>query len=789
MAQVISMRGGRSFSDKLKPLGTVRAAVLAVALGAGAGVATLPQVAWAQTYAFSTVSIEGNQRVEPGTILSYANIARGQTVTAAQLNDAYQRILGSGLFETVDIIPQGSRLVIRVVEFPTINRIVFEGNRRIKDEELAQVIKSQSRRVFSPRQAEADAQTIAEAYSTEGRVSARVQAKVIRRSENRVDLVFEVFEGGAIEVERITFVGNGNYSDRRLRRVLDTKQAGLLRAIIRSDTFIEDRIEFDRQLLRDFYQSRGYVDFRITGVNAELSQERDGYFVTFNVEEGQQFRFGAVEVTSDLPEVDVEAFQRVVKVRDGVVYSPSLVENEIARLERLAIREGLNFVRVEPRITRNDRDLTLDVEFILTRGERIFVERIDIEGNTTTLDRVVRRQFRVVEGDPFNPRAIRESAERIRALGYFSKADVEAREGSTPQQVIVDVDVEEQPTGTLSFGGSYSTTNGFGAAVSFSERNFLGRGQILSFSINTSDSSRQYAFSFVEPAFLSRDLTFGVGINYSETDNLEAEFDTANGVFQPFFEFPLSENTRMNLRYTLTYSEVAQPDPTANVGSIILAESALGDRTDSSVGYTISYDTRRSGLNPNAGVLLEFGQDFAGLGGDSTYVKSSLKAIAQTKVFNEEVTLRASFEAGAVEFSRNTSRVTDRYLLGPRIMRGFEYGGIGPREVGGKIDDPLGGKYFAVARFEAEFPLGLPEEYGISGGLFYDIGSLWGLDTTATGPGTRVVSEDFSARHVIGFSIFWDSALGPLRLNFSEALVKEDFDKPRGFDLTVSTNF
>ncbi|MDJ0822191.1 MAG: outer membrane protein assembly factor BamA, partial [Paracoccaceae bacterium] len=585
------------------------------------------------------------------------------------------------------------------------------------------------------------------------------------------------------------FVGNGNYSDRRLRRVLDTKQAGLLRAIIRSDTFIEDRIEFDRQLLRDFYQSRGYVDFRITGVNAELSQERDGYFVTFNVEEGQQFRFGAVEVTSDLPEVDVEAFQRVVKVRDGVVYSPSLVENEIARLERLAIREGLNFVRVEPRITRNDRDLTLDVEFILTRGERIFVERIDIEGNTTTLDRVVRRQFRVVEGDPFNPRAIRESAERIRALGYFSKADVEAREGSTPQQVIVDVDVEEQPTGTLSFGGSYSTTNGFGAAVSFSERNFLGRGQILSFSINTSDSSRQYAFSFVEPAFLSRDLTFGVGINYSETDNLEAEFDTANGVFQPFFEFPLSENTRMNLRYTLTYSEVAQPDPTANVGSIILAESALGDRTDSSVGYTISYDTRRSGLNPNAGVLLEFGQDFAGLGGDSTYVKSSLKAIAQTKVFNEEVTLRASFEAGAVEFSRNTSRVTDRYLLGPRIMRGFEYGGIGPREVGGKIDDPLGGKYFAVARFEAEFPLGLPEEYGISGGLFYDIGSLWGLDTTATGPGTRVVSEDFSARHVIGFSIFWDSALGPLRLNFSEALVKEDFDKPRGFDLTVSTNF
>ncbi|MDU8913041.1 outer membrane protein assembly factor BamA [Aestuariicoccus sp. MJ-SS9] len=745
--------------------------------------APAPQ-AWAQSYVFNSVSIEGNQRIEPGTILSYAGIGRGQTVSAAELNDAYQRILASGLFESVEIVPQGSRLVIKVVEFPTVNRINFEGNRRIKDEDLEPLLQSQPRRVFNPRLAEADAAAITDAYVQQGRVAARVQPKVIRRSENRVDLVFEIFEGGTTEVERIAFVGNTEYSDRRLRRVLETKQAGLFRAIIRSDTFIADRIEFDKQVLSDFYSSRGYVDFRITGVNAELTQERDGYFVTFNVDEGQQFRVGEVLVTSDLPEVDAEAFQKAVKIRDGAVYSPSLVENDIARLERLAIREGLNFVRVEPRITRNDADLTLDVEFMLTRGQRIFVERIDIEGNTTTLDRVIRRQFRVVEGDPFNPRAIRESAERIRALGFFGNAEVQAREGSTPQQVIVDVDVEEAPTGSLSFGGSFSSDNGFGLAVEFNERNFLGRGQGLTLGVDTGTESRSYTFRFTEPSLLGRDLAFNLNLNYSETDNFAAEYDTTLGSFQPSLSFPLSENGRMQLRYTARASEI--DDLSSNVGALITAEADRGQVWDSSVGYTYSYDTRRTGLNPNAGVLLEFGQDFGGLGGDNTFVKTTVRAVAQTKVLNEEVTLRASFNAGALNYSSGSSRVTDRYFLGSSLMRGFELGGIGPREYGpGEVDDALGGNYYAVARFEAEFPLGLPEEYGITGGVFYDIGSLWGLDDT----NANVLYDDFSSRQVVGVSIFWNTAIGPLRFNFTEALQKEKRDEERNFELTISTQF
>ncbi len=787
MTKVIRTRDTRAVKRNLVSLVSPKALVLGLAVGMGA--ATVPDQVLAQNYTFNSVSIEGNQRIEAGTILTYVGIAQGQRVDGGDLNDAFQRLQGSGLFEQVEIVPQGSRLVIRVTEYPTVNRISFEGNRRIKDDELASIVKSQSRRVFSPSIAEVDAQSISEAYTQQGRIAARVTPKVIRRSDNRVDLVFEVFEGGVSEIERIGFVGNGTYSDRRLRRILDTKQAGILRAVVRRDTFVEDRIEFDKQLLRDFYTSRGYVDFRITGVNAELADERDGYFVTFNVEEGQQFRVGNVSVSSELPDVDAALFQSNVKMKSGKVYSPLLVENDIARLERLAIREGLNFVRVDPRITRNDRDLTLDVELVLTRGERIFVERIDIEGNTTTLDRVVRNQFEIVEGDPFNPRAIRESAERIRALGFFENVDVQAREGSGPRQVVVDVDVEEAPTGSLNFGGSYSNQNGFGLLATFSERNFLGRGQELGFSVSTTSNQNKYAFNFLEPNLLGRDLAFGIIVDYSESDGLVDGYNTALGEFRPFFEFPVSENGRLQLRYKLGYSDIRDVDQSSSrVSGIIQREAALGQRYDSAFGYTYSYDTRRSGLNPNAGVLFQFGQDIGGLGGDSRYIKSDLRVVGTAKVLNEEVELRAAFEAGMLNYSQSTSRATDRYLLGTRQLRGFEYGGVGPREIGAGFNTPLGGEMYAVARLEAQFPLGLPEEYGISGGVFYDIGSLWGLGDSS-GANGRVTSTDFKARHVIGASIFWDSALGPLRMNFTEALRKEPDDIPLNFDITISTQF
>ncbi|MCZ4351474.1 outer membrane protein assembly factor BamA [Roseovarius aestuarii] len=733
----------------------------------------------AQNYRFNSVSIEGNQRIESGTILSYAGIAKGATVSAGELNDAYQRILASGLFEDVSINPRGSTLEIKVVEYPTISKIAFEGNKSLKDEDMAGLIESAPRQVFNPGKAERDAATIVEAYSETGRSAARVTPRVIRRSDNRVDLVFEVFEGKKIEVQRISFVGNRAYSDRRLRRVVESKQAGLFRALVNRDTFVEDRIEFDKQVLADFYSLRGYVDFRVTGVNAELAREKDTYFITFNIEEGQQFKFGRITTVSELTEADAEEYQNALKIRPGVVYSPTLVENSIARMERLGIKNGVNFLRVEPRITRNERDLTLDVEFALVRGPRIFVERIDIEGNTTTLDRVIRRQFDTVEGDPFNPREIRESAERIRALDYFETAEVDAREGSRPDQVVVDVDVEEKTTGSLTFGGSYSSSSGLGISIGFSERNFLGRGQSLSAAVAVAADNANYNIGFVEPAFLGRDVAFGMDFGLYETDSDYSLYDTTTGTFRPSLTFPVSENGRLTLLYSAAYRDMR--DYTGTTG-VLANEVAQGGLFSSGVGYNYTYDTRRSGLNPNAGVLLSFGQEFYGLGGDSEYIKSSAKVIAQTKVMNEEVTLRATLEGGALNFSGGqNSRAVDRYS--GQIIRGFEPNGIGPIEG----DEHLGGNFFASLKLDAEFPLGLPEEYGISGGAFYDMGAIWDVDTSNAL--TPVSSSGFEPRHTVGLSLIWRSPFGPLRFNFSRALKKESGDRTQNFDLSIASEF
>ncbi|MFV2033645.1 MAG: outer membrane protein assembly factor BamA [Halocynthiibacter sp.] len=745
----------------------------------------VPQAAQAQQYRFTSVEIIGNQRIEDATILTYAGIARGQTLTAGELNEAYQRILDSGLFESVEVDPQGSRLVIRVQEFPTISRINIEGNRRIKDEDLLPILQSQPRRVFSPTIAEADAAEITEAYSQQGRLATTVDARIIRRSDNRVDLVFAVKEGRVSEIDRPSLVGNRAYSDRRLRRVLETKQAGLLRALIRSDTFIADRIEFDKQVLRDFYLSRGYIDIEVLSVNSELTRGRDAFFVTFNLREGQQFRFGELSTSSDLEEVDIDDFQDVIRVNSGDVYSPTLVENTIARLERLALRKSLNFIRVEPRVTRNDRDLTLDVEFIITRGPRVFVERIDIEGNTTTLDRVVRDQFRVVEGDPFNPRQIREAAERIRALGFFGRADVSSREGTTPQQVVVGVNVEEVPTGSLSFGASYSVENSVGFTIAFSERNFLGRGQRINLSLNTSPDTASGLFSFTEPNLLGRDLALGFAIGYQTSENSNSFYSTRIVSFSPSLAFPVSENGRLSVNYRISEDTIFAVDPDSS--AILILEAAADGLIRSSIGYSYSYDTRRTGLNPNAGIVFRFGQDFGGIGGDVEYIRSTALLGAETKVWNEEVTLRAVLEGGAVSMLSGDSRVTDRFFMSSGQLRGFQSNGVGPRDLGAVNEDALGGNFFASARFEADFPFGLPEEYGISGGVFLDIGSVWSLDNVAGTGGT--VDDSFNLRSAIGFSVFWDTAIGPLRFNFSRALKKEAYDQEQTFDLTISTTF
>jgi len=734
----------------------------------------------AQSFVFNSFEIEGNQRVADGTILTFGGLQPGVGLSTADLNTAGQNIRASGLFESVDLVPQGSRLVIRVVEYPTINRINIEGNNRLRDAELLALVQSQPRRVFTPAQAEADTAAISEAYARQGRINATVTPRVIPQSENRVDLVFEVVESAITEIERITFVGNRTYSEGRLRRVLETKEAGIFRILVARDTYSPERVAQDREVLIDFYRSRGFIDFVIQNVDVSLTRERDAYLVTYNLREGQQFSFGNVSVSSEINGVNAADFEDVVDVRRGATYSPVPIDTDIDRIERLAVKRGLRFVAVEPRLSRNPRDLTVNVEYVLVPAERVFIERIDIEGNGTTLDRVIRNQFRVVEGDPLNPREVRESARRIRALGFFQGVSVDTRSGSTPSQRIVDVDVTEGPTGTLSFGANFNTDTGLGLLASYRQSNFQGRGQGLDFDLSTAESNRRFGFGFTEPQLLGRDLRGSFNLSYATTDNENALYDTETLRLSPAVSFPISEAGRLSLFYALEYTDLS--DVADDASEVIRQEAISGGVWTNAIGYTYSYDNRRTGLNPSAGIVLRFGQEFGF--GDSQFIKTTALAGAETTILNEEITLRATLEGGLLRYQDGESRVTDRFFLGSRLMRGFEAGGIGPRD--DATDDALGGNAFSVLRLEAEFPLGLPSEYGITGGAFVDYGSVWDVGETF---GEDVIYDDFLGRSVAGLSIFWTTPIGPLRFNFTEGLDVQDRDKTRNFDVTISTNF
>ena len=772
--------------------------ILALALVFG-GLTVLPimLVAQSQSYTFSAVKVTGNEHVDTATVLAYAKIPQGTALTQANLNDVYQRIVASGLFDTVQLVPQGSTLTIKVTEFPMLNVVDIQGNKRVKDDALTPLLQSRSAHVYSPALAEADAAAIAAYYFTNGSQAATVDPKIIRRAGNRLDLVFEVHEGKISELERVNFVGNQAFSDYQLRQQLASRQAGWLRQIIQRDTLDPARLAADKQMLTDFYHSRGFMDFRITDVSAVESRERDATYLTFTINEGQSFRIGTVSTVSQIPGLNAAEFDKQRRLRPGVLFDPTIIDNNVARMETYAIDRGVNFVTVDPVLTRHDKEGIVDVAFTLKQGDRLFIQRIDIEGNTTTLDQVIRRQFDTVEGDPFNPREIRLANDRIHALGFFSAVQVTGKPGDQPDQVVLKVDVTEQPTGSISVGATYGVANGVGLNLGYKETNFLGRGQALSASVQAGTDSVDSHFNFTEPALLGRDLAFSLNLGYLTTSHQHGDYDTITSTFQPGIDFPISETARLGLHYRAAsvvlnnvdgpvFDTSVPPVEISNGSSSILIDEQ-GTQLESGVGYSFGYDSRRTGLDPNTRFLANFGQDITGLGGDTSYVETTVYALAETTLPHQAVVLRSIVEGGFIQgFDGYGTRITSRFFGNGKI-RGFAPNGIGPRDLTATNQDALGGNIYAVARFESEFPIGLPEAYGIKGGAFLDIGSVWGLDNTHGTGGT--VDDAFHLRSAIGVSILWKTPIGPLRFNFSRALLKEDYDQVQNFDLTISTQF
>lgn len=724
------------------------------------------------------IEVVGNQRIEAATVRSYMRIDVGDVYDPSLIDQSLKALFATGLFADVAIRRQGSALVVNVVENPIINRLAFEGNRRIGDDVLRNEVRLRPRVVYTRSRVQADVQRLLQVYRRNGRFAASIEPKVIQLPQNRVDLVFEVFEGPVTNVRRIDFVGNRVFDDSRLRRAIATQEARWYRFLSSTDTYDPDRVTLDREMLRKYYLERGYADFRVVSAVAELTQDREDFFITFTVDEGERYRFGKIDLTTTLKNLDVEGLQRSVTTEEGEFYNAEQIEETIRQLTFAVGRLGYAFVDIRPQVNRDREQRIIDVTFQINEGPRVYVERINITGNVRTLDKVIRREVELVEGDAFNTAKVRRSRQRIRRLGFFDKVDIAQSEGTAPDRVVLDVDVQERSTGELSFGVGLSTSETVVGDVSIRERNLLGRGQDLRLGLSLSPDRQQVDLSFTEPYFLDRNVAAGFDIFNIERDQQDrSSFDEKNRGLRLRSNFAITENLRQGVNYTIRQDEIT--DISTTTSAFIRQDE--GSRVTSSVGYELTYDTRDDVFEPSRGVLIRGGQDFAGLGGDVRYIRtratwSWFYPITQDVVSNVAIT------GGHIWGMDQRVKVTDRFFLGGDSFRGFEAGGVGPRDR--QTDDALGGTVYYVATGELRFPIGLPNEFGVTGRAFTEVGTLTDADLSGSG-----IDDDKSPRMTIGAGLSWRSPFGPIRVDFATPLLKEDYDEEELFRFSFGTRF
>jgi len=756
-------------------------ALLAVLLFLSALPVTVTERAGAQTLlsggTIQEIQIEGSQRIEPATVLTYLGLQPGDPFDPVALDRALQSLFLTGLFADATLARNGDVLIVTVVENPIINRVAFEGNERLDDEVLQAEIQSRPRVVYTRTRVQSDTQRILELYRRSGRYAATVEPKIIELPQNRVDLVFEIDEGETLGILSINFVGNAAFSDSSLRGEITTTESAFWRILSSTDNYDPDRLNFDRELLRRFYLSEGYADFRVLSVVAELAPDRSGFIITFTVEEGQPYTFGAIAVTTSLRDLDPETLQEHISTVEGETYDASAVEETIASLTERVGALGYAFVEITPQVDRDPEALTIGITYIIEEGPKVYVERIDIDGNVRTLDEVIRREFRLVEGDAFNATKLNRSRQRIQNLGFFRTVEVDTRQGSAPDRTVIKVKVEEQSTGDFTFGAGFSTDSGPLGNIGLRERNLLGRGQDLRLNFTLSGVSSQIDLSFTEPYFLGRDVSAGFDIFRTTRDQESSDFTEERIGFGLRMGWSWDENLRQVVRYVLERRDLT--DVSDDASAIIQDDEGVNIK--SAVGQALTYDTRDSRFDPTSGLILSLDVEAAGLGGDSHFIKSSVGGAYYVPLF-EDVTLRLATESGAI-MSITDTRVSDRFFVGGPNLRGFAVGGVGPRDA--DSDDALGAKYFYTGTVELVFPLGLPEEFDIRGRLFADAGSAWGLD----GQTDEDVEDSTALRASVGIGFSWDSPFGPIQVDLGVPLLKEDFDETETFRFSFGTRF
>lgn len=728
----------------------------------------------------TTIEVEGNQRIERETVVTYMTVREGEAYDGAKVDDSLKRLFQTGLFADITIRFDDGRLIVTVVENPIINRVAYEGTSAIKEEDLNNEVQLKPRTIYTRAKVQADVTRIIELYRRGGRFAATVEPKVIRLPQNRIDLVFEINEGPKTKIASISFLGNTAFSDSALREVISTGESAWWKFLSSSDSYDPDRLTYDRELLRRHYLSKGYADFRVVSAVADLNRDNSAFNITFTVEEGPIYSFGKITLKTNLKNLKQSELEEKIVTVEGETYNAQLIDKSTDALTYAAGSQGYAFAQVRPRAKRDREKHVVDISYVIAEGPRVYVDRINITGNVRTLDRVIRRQMKLVEGDAFNKVLLDKSEKDIRALQYFSKVEVTQSPGTADDRTNINVAVQEQSTGSLSLSFGFSSADSAILGVSLNERNFLGRGLQLGTSMSISGRQQLIQFQYTDPFFLDRDLVGGVDLFVTETDYQdEASFDSRTQGFGFRFGFPLSDNSRFLARYQLRREEITNVAATASAA----VKAAEGQETRSIIGYDYYVDYRNDPVDPTGGWDFLLSQDYAGVGGTVNYLSQEVLLHGYYGIAEDWI-LTQRFDLGYIYGLGEEIRLNDRFFKGGSDFRGFESGGIGPRDL--VTGDAVGAEAYAFGTTEMTFPNGIPDALGIRTSLFLDYGVIGKAEDQPAGTN---IKDDFAPRVSTGISVNWKSPFGPVRLDFAKVLTSEDYDKEESFRFSAGTSF
>lgn len=739
-------------------------------------------VAPAQAPVIEEIEVTGAQRLEEDTVISYLNLGKGDTATTEAMDKSLKALFATGLFSDIKLRMDGHTLVVDIKENPVVNKITYEGNDAISKEDLEKEVQLKPRLVYTLPRLQKDVNRILEVYRRSGRFGALVEPKVVKLEQNRVDIIFDITEGKRTGVRLIKFIGNSHYQDSELRNVVDTRESAWWRFFSTSDFYDPDRMNYDRDLLRRFYLNEGYVDFRVVSAVAELTPDRDDFFLTFTIDEGERYKFGKINIVSDIKGLNTDALKQYLLSKTGEWYGAGTVEKTITKLTTALGDMQYAFVDISPNIEKHKENLTVDLTYHIKEGQRVFIDRIDISGNQRTLDKVIRREMQLADGDPFSTSKMRRSEQRIKDLGFFDEVKVTPVDGAQPDRANLNVDVKEKSTGEISFGAGFSSTDGPLGDFSIRERNFLGRGQDVRLGATLSGVTKQFDFSFNEPYFLERDLNAGFDVFHVRNDNQSlSSYDEVKTGTTFRIGYPFSERLRQLVSYTIQSDTIENVNDTSRY-----IRDQEGTTVTSMVGQELTYDTRDSKLDPKAGFVTRLSTDVAGAGGDTDFFRIKIGG-TQFYELADDYILSATAETGFIWGLGQDVRINNRYFLGGDRLRGFEYAGLGPRDLTGGVDDALGGNRYTRGSIELTVPTPLPSELGFKGHIFTDAGTLGHNDEKPL-PG-EIFKNDESLRASAGVGVTWQSPFGPVRLDFAEAFLKKSYDKMQHIHFSFGTRF